>query len=44
MTYSSHYLRDGLLRSAIARALDREREVVAQQLVMLSEIASPYKA
>ena len=42
-TYSSHYIRDPMLRSVLGRHLEHEQETIDQHLQLLNEISSPYK-
>ena len=43
LTYSSHYVRDGTLRSAIDRFLHHERAQIDYTLEALTQHVSPYK-
>lgn len=41
--YSAHYIRDKRLRAPVEAYLMREREAVTEQMLMLTEEASPFK-
>ena len=43
MTYSSHYIRDPMLRGAVANFLRRERAQVEYNYETLTAYVSPYK-
>lgn len=43
MTYSSHYIRDPMLRLAVANFLRRERAQVEYNFETLTAYVSPYK-
>lgn len=42
-TYSSHYIRDPMLRAVLGRHLEHEQESIDQHMQWLHEASSPYK-